>query len=104
MTPRVNSVTPPPTNVTGLYTDSPALCMTAFWGDLLSIINWVAVLELNVIVSSPINTDPVLSHPIVEKTFILSSVLAVPVNVVSRRVLVETLKSPLTVSGASTIL
>ena len=42
--------------------------------------------------------------PIVEKTFTLSPVLAVPVSVVSRRVLVETLKSPLTVSGANTIL
>ena len=56
------------------------------------------------IVSLPINIDPVLSHPIVEKTFTLSPVLAVPVSVVSRRVLVETLKSPLTVSGANTIL
>ena len=64
----------------------------------------MAVLALNVIVSLPINIDPVLSHPIVEKTFTLSPVLAVPVNVVSRRVLVETLKSPLTVSGANTIL
>ena len=48
--------------------------------------------------------EPVFSQPIVEDTLILSPVLSVPVTAFSSLVLVEIANSPLTVSGANTIL
>ena len=98
-------MTPDPAIVTGLYTGVPTSCCTAVCADLSSIINWVTFLSLNVIVSLPINIDPVESQPVVENTSILCpDVVAVPVNTFSSWVLVETPNVPLTVSDARTIL
>ena len=87
-----------------MYTDVPTGYAIAPDACLSSIINWVTVFSLNVIVSVPIKIEPVFSQPIVEDTLILSPVLSVPVTAFSILVLVEIANSPLTVSGASTIL
>ena len=87
-----------------MYTDVPAAYGIAPDGCLSSIINWVTVFSENVIVSVPIKMEPVFSQPIVEDTLILSPVLSVPVTAFSSLVLVEIANSPLTVSGANTIL
>ena len=103
-TPKVSRTTPEPLMVTGLYTEDPAACGIAVCAVLSSMINCVIFLLSKVIVSSPINTDPVLPQPIVENTSILSPEIAVPDRVFSSLVLVDTSNEPLTVSGANTIL
>ena len=87
-----------------MYTDVPAGYATAPDACLSSIINWVTVFSENVIVSVPIKIEPVFSQPIVEDTLILSPLLSVPETGFSILVLVEIANSPLTVSGANTIL
>ena len=62
------------------------------------------VFSLKLIISVPIVTDPGASQPTVDSTLILSPVEAVPVRVSLSLVFVDTANSPLTVSGARTML
>jgi len=101
-TPRVSSLTPEPSIITGLYTESPTLWLYVI-SPLFLITNCVIFFSSNLIVSSPIKISPVLPQPIVENTLTRLPTPAVCDKDFSNVVLVEIANSPVTVSGANTM-